>query len=61
MQPVNDLVSSVVMQTSLANIENVMIAGSWQKRRGQLLAQNVIQKTQELNQSARKIKQALGL
>ncbi|SMC81399.1 amidohydrolase family protein [Polynucleobacter kasalickyi] len=61
MQPVNDLVSSVVMQTSLANIENVMIAGSWQKRRGELLAQNVLQKTQDLNLSAKKIKQALGL
>jgi cytosine/adenosine deaminase-related metal-dependent hydrolase len=61
MQPVNDLVSAVVMQTSLANIENVMIAGSWQKRHGELLAQNVLQKTQDLNQSATKIKQALGL
>jgi cytosine/adenosine deaminase-related metal-dependent hydrolase len=61
MQPVNDLVSAVVMQTSLANIENVMIAGSWQKRGGELLAQNVLQKTQNLNQSAQKIKQALGL
>ncbi|WP_108647789.1 amidohydrolase family protein [Polynucleobacter rarus] len=61
MQPVNDLVSSVVMQTSLANIENVMIAGTWQKRHGALLAKNVPSKVQDLNASANKIKQALGL
>lgn len=61
MQPVNDLVSSVVMQTSLANIENVMIAGTWQKRHGALVAKNVSQKVQDLNVSANKIKQALGL
>lgn len=61
MQPVNDLVSSVVMQTSLANIENVMIAGTWQKRHGALLAKNVPSKVQDLNVSANKIKQALGL
>jgi len=45
----------------LANIENVMIAGTWQKRHGALLAKNVPNKVQDLNASANKIKQALGL
>jgi hypothetical protein len=61
MQPVNDLVSTVVMQTSLANIDHVMIGGVWKKRNGQLLAQNVLSKTQDLVTSAQKIKHALGL
>jgi cytosine/adenosine deaminase-related metal-dependent hydrolase len=37
MQPVNDPVNAVVMQTSLANIDSVMIAGRWRKRHGELL------------------------
>jgi cytosine/adenosine deaminase-related metal-dependent hydrolase len=37
MQPVHDPVNSVVMQTSLANIEAVMIDGRWRKRDGRLL------------------------
>lgn len=36
MQPVHDPVSSVVMQTSLANIDSVMVAGRWVKRDGKL-------------------------
>ncbi|MFZ9556495.1 MAG: amidohydrolase family protein, partial [Limnohabitans sp.] len=35
MQPVHDPVSSVVFQTSLANIDSVMVAGQWKKRHGQ--------------------------
>ena len=35
--PVHDPVSTVVMQTSLANIEAVMIDGVWKKRDGRLL------------------------
>jgi cytosine/adenosine deaminase-related metal-dependent hydrolase len=37
MQPVHDPVNSVVMQTSLANIDSVMVAGRWRKRHGELL------------------------
>ena len=37
MQPVHAPVSTVVMQTTLANIDSVMIAGTWRKRSGQLL------------------------
>ncbi|MEW6640335.1 MAG: amidohydrolase family protein [Pseudomonadota bacterium] len=35
--PVHDPVATVVMQTSLANIEAVMIDGTWKKRGGRLL------------------------
>lgn len=61
MQPVNDPVSSVIMQTSLANIDNVMIAGEWQKRNGKLVAADLNTQIARLNLSARKITQALGL
>lgn len=37
MQPVNNPVSSVVMQASLANVSSVMVAGKFMKRDGQLL------------------------
>ncbi|AIA74077.1 cytosine deaminase [Halomonas campaniensis] len=37
MQPVNDPVSTVVMQTSLANVDSVMVAGQFKKRGGRLL------------------------
>lgn len=37
MQPVHDPVNAVVLQTSLANIDSVMVAGQWRKRHGQLL------------------------
>jgi cytosine/adenosine deaminase-related metal-dependent hydrolase len=36
MQPVHDPVNSVLMQCSLANIDSVMIAGTWRKRQGRL-------------------------
>jgi cytosine/adenosine deaminase-related metal-dependent hydrolase len=38
MQPVNDPVSAVVMQASLANVDSVMVAGEFHKRNGKLLA-----------------------
>ncbi|WP_026291687.1 amidohydrolase family protein [Marinobacterium rhizophilum] len=38
MQPVHDAVSTVVMQTSLANVDSVMIGGEFLKREGHLLA-----------------------
>ncbi|SFH29281.1 amidohydrolase family protein [Modicisalibacter xianhensis] len=37
MQPVNDPVSTVVMQASLANVDSVMVAGEFHKRHGKLL------------------------
>jgi len=61
MQPVNDPVSAVVMQTSLANIENVMIAGQWKKKGGELLNMHLAPKIELLNASAKKITKALGL
>lgn len=61
MQPVHDAVSSVVMQTSLANIDSVMVAGQWKKRAGQLLGIDLPPLLQALNASGRKIAGALGL
>jgi cytosine/adenosine deaminase-related metal-dependent hydrolase len=61
MQPVHDAVSSVVMQTSLANIDSVMVAGHWKKRHGQLLDVDLAPKLAALRASGAKITQALGL
>ena len=61
MQPVHDPVSSVVMQTSLANIDSVMVAGEWKKRDGQLLDVELPPILQALSASGRKIAGALGL
>jgi cytosine/adenosine deaminase-related metal-dependent hydrolase len=61
MQPVHDPVSTVVMQTSLANIDSVMIAGRWKKRHGQLLGVELPPLLQRLQASGQKITQALGL
>jgi cytosine/adenosine deaminase-related metal-dependent hydrolase len=61
MQPVHDAVSSVVMQTSLANIDSVMVAGVWKKRHGQLLQVDLPPKLQALRESGQRITQALRL
>ncbi len=61
MQPVHDPVSTVLMQTSLANIDSVMIAGRWKKRHGQLLDVDLPPLLQRLQASGQKITQALGL
>jgi cytosine/adenosine deaminase-related metal-dependent hydrolase len=61
MQPVHDAVSTVVMQTSLANIDSVMVAGRWKKRAGKLLDVDLAPKLEELRASGGKIAQALGL
>ncbi|RZL04757.1 MAG: cytosine deaminase, partial [Rubrivivax sp.] len=61
MQPVHDPVSTVVLQTSLANIDSVMVAGQWKKRHGRLLAADVPASLERLNASGRKITAALGL
>ncbi|MBR0853245.1 amidohydrolase family protein [Bradyrhizobium liaoningense] len=57
--PVHDPVATVVMQTSLANIEAVMIGGAWKKRNGQLLVDGLETKKQLLAQSGRRLVQAI--
>lgn len=61
MQPVHDPVSTVVMQTTLANIDSVMVAGRWKKRHGRLLDVGLAPKLAALQASGRKITTALGL
>lgn len=61
MRPVHVPVSTVVMQTSLANIDSVMVAGQWKKRGGRLLAGDVEHSLRQLESSGQKITQALGL
>jgi len=61
MQPVHDPVNSVVMQTSLSNIDSVMIAGQWKKRNGQLLNLNMATVIESLQRSGQKIVAAMGL
>ena len=61
MQPVHDPVSTVVMQTTLANIDSVMVAGRWRKRQGKLLDVDLAPKLTALQASGRKITAALGL
>jgi cytosine/adenosine deaminase-related metal-dependent hydrolase len=55
MFPVHDPVSTVVMQTSLANIEAVMIGGVWKKRDGRLLIGGIEDKKQELARSGQRL------
>lgn len=61
MQPVHDPVSTVVMQTTLANIDSVMVAGRWKKRHGRLVDVDLAPKLAALQVSGRKITTALGL
>ena len=61
MHPVHDPVASVVMQTSLANIDSVMIAGRWKKRHGKLLHAGIARLQAELSASGDRILGALNL
>ena len=61
MQPVHDAVNSVVMQTTLANIDSVMVAGQWRKRQGRLLDGALAPKLAALRESGERITRALGL
>jgi cytosine/adenosine deaminase-related metal-dependent hydrolase len=61
MQPVHDPVSTVVMQTSLANIDSVMVAGRWKKRAGRLLGVDLEPGLAQLRASGERITRALGL
>ncbi len=60
MQPVHDAVNSVVMQTSLANIDSVMVAGRWKKRHGKLTGIELEPKLVALQASGQKIAQAMA-
>lgn len=55
--PVHDPVATVVMQTSLINIEAVMIGGAWTKRNGRLLVEGLETKKALLAQSGRRLVQ----
>lgn len=55
--PVHDPVATVVMQASLANIEAVMIGGSWKKRNGRLLVDGLEAKKQLLARSGQRLVQ----
>ncbi|MBR0927921.1 amidohydrolase family protein [Bradyrhizobium diazoefficiens] len=57
LHPVHDPVATVVMQTSLANIEAVMIGGAWKKRNGRLLVEGLEAKKELLAQSGRRLVQ----
>ena len=61
MFPVHDPVNTVVMQTSLANIDSVMIAGQFHKRHGQLLEVDVQGISSNLQASGRRIAEEMGL
>jgi 5-methylthioadenosine/S-adenosylhomocysteine deaminase len=61
MQPLHDPVSAVVMQTSLANIDSVMIGGMWKKRHGRLLTPDLPAKLERLASSGRRIARTLNL
>ncbi|MCA1393112.1 amidohydrolase family protein [Bradyrhizobium sp. IC3123] len=55
LHPVHDPIATVVMQTSLANIESVMIGGAWKKREGRLLVEGLETKKHLLAQSGRRL------
>lgn len=57
LHPVHDPVATVVMHTSLANIEAVMIGGTWKKRNGRLLVGGLDAKKELLAQSGRRLVQ----
>lgn len=61
MQPVNDPVSSVIIQASLANIDSVMVAGRWKKRSGKLLAGGLPEKIDRLRESGQRILNAMNI
>ena len=48
-------------QASLANIDSVMVAGQWRKRGGRVLDADIGSLLESLQQSGRKITQAMGI
>ena len=61
MQPVHNPISSVVIQTTLANIDSVMVAGRWKKRSGRLLAAGLPEKIDQLRKSGERILKGINL
>ena len=61
MQPVHDLVSTALIQTSLVNIDSVMVAGRWRKRAGRLLEPGLSEKIDRLRMSGERIISAMNL
>lgn len=61
MWPVHDPVATVVCQTSLANVENVMIAGAWKKWQGRLAYPHLAAKKAAIRASGHRILSELGL
>jgi cytosine/adenosine deaminase-related metal-dependent hydrolase len=66
MQPVHDPVNAVVTQTSLANIDSVMVAGRWRKRHGDLVDEfgdrlDAETWLEPLRRSGRRLVEAIGL
>jgi len=61
MWPVHDPVSSVVLQSSIANVEHVLIAGEFRKRDGRLLYPHLERRKAEILESGRRILREQGL
>lgn len=59
--PVHDPVATVLMQTSLANIEAVMIAGVFRKRDGCVLVEDLDRRKRELAESGARLVRAIAL
>jgi 5-methylthioadenosine/S-adenosylhomocysteine deaminase len=53
--PVHDPAATVVMQSSLLNIDSVMVAGEWRKRKGKLLYSGIDRLKGQLEASASRI------
>jgi cytosine/adenosine deaminase-related metal-dependent hydrolase len=61
LQPIHDPIATVVMQSNPSNIDSVMVAGVWRKRHGRLLCGDLDSAFEELRESGRRIRQAVGL
>jgi cytosine/adenosine deaminase-related metal-dependent hydrolase len=61
MWPIHDPVTTVITQTSLANIEHVLIDGEFKKRNGKLLYPNIAERKRALSESGRRILTSIGL
>ena len=61
MWPVHDPVTSAVMQASVANVDSVLVAGQFRKRRGKMLYPQLAQRKHQLLVSGQRILNELGL
>jgi cytosine/adenosine deaminase-related metal-dependent hydrolase len=55
LSPVHDAIATVVTQASMANVENVMIAGEWKKWNGKVVYPRLADCQQQLAVSGRRI------